>query len=103
MRRIGFAVVVAVSFIIGSSASCAEAGDDGELRSMVRAAGLVPYWTFKTVKDFSYPEVGAARLVSIRDFSGKVVVVNLWATWCLGPSFRCFCWFSRRPRPLEPT
>ena len=80
--RIGFAVVLSVSVAIVSSANSAWAADDGDLRSMVRGAGLVPYWSFKTVKDFSYPEVNAARPVSIREFGGKVVVVNLWATWC---------------------
>ena len=83
MRQIGLAVVVALSLIIVPNACLAGAGDDRELRGMVRGAGLVPYWSFKPVKEFSYPEVSAARPVSIREFSGKVLVVNLWATWCL--------------------
>ena len=83
IRWIGLAVVVTISF--GLSATVVEhagASDDSELRKMVREAGLVPYWSFKAVKDFSYPEVNTSRLVSIRELDGKVVVINLWATWC---------------------
>src|SRR5262245_19695193 len=82
MRGIGLAVVLFVSLAIATSAGSAEAADDRELRSIVRGAGPVPYWSFKRIKDFSYPEVNAARTVSIREFDGQVVVVNLWATWC---------------------
>jgi thiol-disulfide isomerase/thioredoxin len=82
MQQIGLVVVLAISLAIATGASSAEAGDDGELRSTVRGAGLVPYWSFKPIKDFSYPEVNAGRPVSIREFDGKVAVVNLWATWC---------------------
>jgi thiol-disulfide isomerase/thioredoxin len=85
MRRIGLAVVLAVGLAIAPFAAMldpAAAGDDGELRRLVREAGLVPYWSFKVVRDFSYPEVNTTRSVSSREFGGKVVVVNLWATWC---------------------
>jgi len=60
----------------------AEAADDTALRELVRAAGLIPYWRFKAVQDFSYPEVHSSRPVSVREFNGKVLLVNLWATWC---------------------
>jgi thiol-disulfide isomerase/thioredoxin len=67
---------------LAAKVKLARAGDDSALRRMVREAGLTPYWSFKAAEDFSYPEVNTARPVSIREFGGKVVAVNLWASWC---------------------
>jgi len=72
----------ALSAPLAAEVKLARAGDDGALRRMVREAGLTPYWSFKAVEDFSHPEVNTARPVSVREFGGKVVVVNLWASWC---------------------
>ena len=79
MGRIGLAVVLAIclSLTIATGAHSAEAGDDRELRTR---GGSVAVLKLQAIKDFSYPEVNAARPVSIREFDGKVVVVNLWAT-----------------------
>src|SRR5437870_12827090 len=84
MRLIGLEVALLASFafsLFASLVDSAGAGDDSELRRMVREAGLVPYWSFKVVKDFSYPEVDASRPVSVRELRGKVLLVNLCDTW----------------------
>jgi thiol-disulfide isomerase/thioredoxin len=56
--------------------------DDGKLRRGVREAGLVPYWSFKAPANFGYPQVTSGRLISLADLKGRVVLVNIWATWC---------------------
>jgi thiol-disulfide isomerase/thioredoxin len=56
--------------------------DDGELRAVIRSAGLVPYWSFKAAEGFSYPDVTNGRPVSLERFKNSVVLVNVWATWC---------------------
>jgi thiol-disulfide isomerase/thioredoxin len=63
-------------------ASHAVASDDGEIRRTMREAGLVPYWSFKPAEDFTYPDVAGGRPLTLGDLKGRVVVVNMWATWC---------------------
>jgi thiol-disulfide isomerase/thioredoxin len=56
--------------------------DDSEIRRAIREAGLVPYWSFKPAEGFSYADVAGGRPLSLGDLKGRVVLVNVWATWC---------------------
>ena len=83
MDRRAFLTTAGRSLIVSTAVvQSASAADDSALRELVRAAGLTPYWTFKAIKDFSYLEVHSSRPVSVRELAGKVLLVNLWATWC---------------------
>lgn len=59
--------------------------DDDHLARLVKSAGLAYWkkWWLKSAPDFTYPDVRTGVKLSLRkDFAGKVVLINLWATWC---------------------
>jgi len=57
--------------------------EDQKARAKEFAAKLRPSDAGKPAKNFTYPDVNG-KVVSLSDFKGKVVVVDVWATWC-GP------------------
>ena len=56
---------------------------DQKERAKAIAAKLRPSEAGKPAKNFIYPDINGKE-VSLSDFKGKVVVVDVWATWC-GP------------------
>jgi thiol-disulfide isomerase/thioredoxin len=72
---------LAVAFVLAIVAP-ATAVDESELRRVIREAGLTPYWSFKPAADFRYPDVTTGRPLTLVDLRGRVVLVNVWATWC---------------------
>ena len=55
------------------------------LKARAEAIGTALYDTApgSIAADFTYPDVNGKE-VSLSDFKGKVVLVDVWATWC-GP------------------
>ena len=53
------------------------------LKARIEALGAPLYDTKagSPAADFTYPDVEGNR-VSLSDFKGKVVLVDVWATWC---------------------
>jgi thiol-disulfide isomerase/thioredoxin len=68
----------------GSPSAVAEAGGPGgEVAERIgtRLAGFVMKKAPEPVSDFTFTD-GSGNPRSLKDFRGKTVLLNLWATWC---------------------
>jgi len=50
-------------------------------RSYNNSAKIVPVEIGLPAPDFTFPSM-AGKMVNLSDYRGKVVLVNIWATWC---------------------
>jgi len=50
-------------------------------QSHYKSVKLVPIEVGLPAPDFKFPDMGG-KMVSLSDYRGKVVLVNIWATWC---------------------
>ncbi|UKJ08558.1 TlpA family protein disulfide reductase [Solitalea lacus] len=57
--------------------------EDQKARAQKIAAGLATFKPGEKAINFTYPDA-AGKQVSLTDFKGKIVLVDVWATWC-GP------------------
>lgn len=84
----GLRLFVAILFAAAALLSNPQTGrsaDNDQLGELVKSAELVYWkkWWLKPAPDFTYPDVRTGARLSLRkDFDGKVVLINLWATWC---------------------
>jgi cytochrome oxidase Cu insertion factor (SCO1/SenC/PrrC family) len=76
MIRSGLLLIVAQSLCYILSISVAEAAPSDDMRAM----GIVPFNDEVEAPNFtlSTPD---GKTVQLRDFQGKVVLLNFWATW----------------------
>ena len=49
--------------------------------SFVRQTGVLPLAKGRPAPNFTLPDL-EGRMVSLTDYRGKVVLLNIWATWC---------------------
>lgn len=81
MRRIG-GFVLAGLLLLALQACGQQAAQDPEARAATRA-GLTIWSEPRQVPTVSFVD-GEGKSRSLADFHGKVVLLNVWATWC-GP------------------
>ena len=64
-------------FSLGSVSGC-----DGETVSdLFQKAGITPLESPRKAQDFILPDVDGNE-VRLKDFQGKIVILNIWAMWC---------------------
>jgi peroxiredoxin len=84
-----FAVLVAVAALLTACGTGKDAVAQGDTFQFVSPGGKLeifydPPSSRKPLRNFSGPDLATGNTVSLNDFAGKVVVINIWAEWC-GP------------------
>lgn len=90
---LGIAAGIGVLYVTGAGESNLASGDDANCSPAVKAAGLLAPFAHGEVAAFQVAKepVSLAHLAfqtvdggkaTLADFSGKTLLLNLWATWC---------------------
>lgn len=83
---VGFGLLVLAASLVGAWYALPHPGNDNgmELRTSAQVPGkfeLIPFPTPRPVANVAFQD-GAGRSLTLADFKGKVVLLNVWATWC---------------------
>jgi thiol-disulfide isomerase/thioredoxin len=89
LRRTAIRIAAALAALL-MLASCARAGADEQTRGagqvgypeVARNLTRVPPDQRKELPTVSGPALGGNRTISTQDYRGKVVVINVWGSWC---------------------
>jgi cytochrome c biogenesis protein CcmG/thiol:disulfide interchange protein DsbE len=74
---IGLLALLAWTLLGPKSADVAQNG-------RINAPGVFIPFTNRTAPDFTVTDFNSGKKISLRDFRGKTVILNFWASWC-GP------------------
>lgn len=76
-RTIFSSFFLSFAFILGPVSGC----DAETLSDLFEKAQIIPLRRPKQAHDFVLPDVNGKQ-VGLRDFRGKIVILNVWAMWC---------------------
>lgn len=77
-RAVNYRAVILILLIIASLLILLLLNRNTSLYTSVK---IVPINVGLPAPDFTFPDVDG-KMVSLSDYKGKVVLVNIWATWC---------------------
>jgi cytochrome c biogenesis protein CcmG/thiol:disulfide interchange protein DsbE len=56
--------------------------DDVAQNGRINAPGVFIPFTNRTAPDFTVTDFNTGKKISLKDFRGKTVILNFWASWC---------------------
>ncbi|MDR2768080.1 MAG: TlpA family protein disulfide reductase [Treponema sp.] len=89
-RRVKFAAVLLFALLAACTVKAEKparesaAAENGAVRAAFEKAGLTTRRELRELPGFTASLAADTRQINLSDYRGKVVFVNLWATWC-GP------------------
>ncbi len=82
-RKIHLRIFFTVILFAGLSLTLFPEGQSDGSNSSARYLGIQEYSNLQEAKEFTLKDI-TNKKVNLKDFKGKVVMLNFWATWC-GP------------------